>query len=135
MEPTAKCLQADLGHDQEDHVTNHGSMERTQWFIDGDTDAFVSIDDRKYATGDSGGPMLCSMYCMARGRHVHVSDCRADDPNDCQDAELEHIHGHNPLRPMDWISHRLFWKRSGKPQHSPNVPSLLVVQVSLVRCK
>lgn len=103
----------EYGHDQEEHETGHGSMERAKWFLDGDEDAFIGIDDRKYATGDSGGPMLCSMLCLALGRHVHVSDCWAEDPYDCQDTELEHIHGHNLPRPMDWISHRLFWKRSG----------------------
>ncbi|CCA69205.1 hypothetical protein PIIN_03105 [Serendipita indica DSM 11827] len=113
----------EYGHDQEEHETGHGSMERAKWFLDGDEDAFIGIDDRKYATGDSGGPMLCSMLCLALGRHVHVSDCWAEDPYDCQDTELEHIHGHNLPRPMDWISHRLFWKRSDESHDSSVDPS------------
>ncbi|PVF98362.1 hypothetical protein CPB86DRAFT_825740 [Serendipita vermifera] len=102
-----------LGHPQNEHETSHGSMSQTEWVIEGDDDATLELEGRKYATGDSGAPMLCSMLCKTLGRHAHIDACRADDPANCSEAGVEHIQGKNGPGNHDWITHRLFWARSG----------------------
>jgi hypothetical protein len=101
------------GHPQDEHRTKHGSMDKTEWVIEGDDDAFLELQGRKFATGDTGAPMLCSMVCKAQNRHVHIAPCRAQDPNSCQEAGVEHIKGKNLSKEYDWISHKHFWARSG----------------------
>lgn len=100
------------GHPQAEHSTNHGSMAQTEWFVEGDDDATLEVQGRKYATGDSGAPMLCSLLCEALGRHVHIDSCRPDEDGNCIGADLEHVD--RPGENKDWITHKLFWARSGE---------------------
>lgn len=105
----------DIGHAQE-HSTSHGSMEQTTWAIDGDEDAVVEIQGRKFSSGDSGAPMLCSMVCKELGRHAHVSFCRSSSARECTHRDVQHITkrmGPEPSKPKDWITHALHWARSG----------------------
>ncbi|PVF98363.1 hypothetical protein CPB86DRAFT_733118 [Serendipita vermifera] len=102
-----------LGHSQDEHRTKHGSMDRTEWIIEGDDDTFLELQGRKFATGDNGAPMLCSMVCKTQGRHVHISPCRAKDPALCQEGGVEHIRGKKLDKEYDWVSHKHFWTRSG----------------------
>ncbi|KDQ06301.1 hypothetical protein BOTBODRAFT_60673 [Botryobasidium botryosum FD-172 SS1] len=100
-----------LDHTQIEHETSHGSMSQTTWSIEGPEDAVFELDNHKYATGDSGAPMLCSLFCRDMGRHAHISHCRGS----CPGPEIQHINapiGLDPDQPKDWISHRLFWARS-----------------------
>ncbi|KIM19859.1 hypothetical protein M408DRAFT_334238 [Serendipita vermifera MAFF 305830] len=102
-----------LGHVQSEHFTNHGSMAQTEWIVEGDDDTTLEVQGRKYATGDSGAPMLCSLLCEALGRHVHVDSCRPDEDGKCIGAELQHVQRPPGEESKDWITHRLFWARSG----------------------
>jgi hypothetical protein len=86
-------------------------MTHTEWVIEGDDDATLELQGRKYASGDSGAPMFCSMLCKTLGRHVHVDACRPDDEGRCVGAGIEHMN--RPHSKLDWITHRLFWARSG----------------------
>ncbi|CCA69193.1 hypothetical protein PIIN_03093 [Serendipita indica DSM 11827] len=63
-----------LRHPQKDHETAHGSMEQTEWLVDGDDTAAITLDGRRFASGDSGAPMLCSLFCKSMGRHVVYSN-------------------------------------------------------------
>jgi hypothetical protein len=107
--------QLPLGHAQE-HSTSHGSMEQTTWAIDGDDDAVREIQGRKFSSGDSGAPMLCSMVCKELGRHAHIAFCRSATAASCRDREVQHIKDRmqpEPGRAKDWITHSLHWARSG----------------------
>jgi hypothetical protein len=86
-------------------------MAKTEWVVEGDDDATLEVEGRKYATGDSGAPMMCSMLCKSLGRHVHIDTCRPDADGNCAGAGIQHIKGQRSTR--DWITHRLFWARSG----------------------
>jgi hypothetical protein len=101
------------GHPQNEHETSHGSMSHTEWVVEGDDDATLELQGHKYATGDSGAPMLCSMLCKTQGRHVHIDGCRPDDDGNCVGAGIQHIGRGNGAARQDWITHRLYWARSG----------------------
>ncbi|KDQ16740.1 hypothetical protein BOTBODRAFT_53828 [Botryobasidium botryosum FD-172 SS1] len=104
-----------LDHTQLEHETSHGSMSQTTWSIDGSDDTAVEVQGHKYAAGDSGAPMLCSLFCRDMGRHAHISPCRSSGSGVCSQPEVEHIDtpmAPDPDMPKDWISHRLFWARS-----------------------
>lgn len=88
-------------------------MEKSAWVIEGDDDNTLELHGRKYASGDSGAPMLCSMVCKAMGRHVHVSPCRAESALECTEEGIQHIQRKDAKVEQDWVSHRLFWARSG----------------------
>ncbi|KIM24947.1 hypothetical protein M408DRAFT_331430 [Serendipita vermifera MAFF 305830] len=104
-----------LNHSQNQHDTSHGSMSQTTWVVEGDADSALELQGRKYATGDSGAPMLCSMICKTLGRHVHIDRCRLDGAENCVGgAEIEHVQRQRGTTlSHDWITHRLFWARSG----------------------
>jgi hypothetical protein len=90
-------------------------MSQTEWVVDGDENAALELQGHKYATGDSGAPMLCSMFCKALGRHAHIDHCRLDDDGDCVGgAGIEHMKGPTDAANQDWITHRLYWARSGR---------------------
>ena len=112
-----------LGHSQA-HNTRHGSMEQTSWAIEGGDDATREVQGHKFAIGDSGAPMLCSMFCRELGRrHTHVGFCRSKDPKICADPGVEHITQRMEPRAgvaKDWITHSLYWARSGK--HTSDLP-------------
>ncbi|KAJ6620545.1 hypothetical protein B0H10DRAFT_1063347 [Mycena sp. CBHHK59/15] len=104
------------GHTQQEHATNHGSMSKTTWAVDGPDDAILEINGRNFASADDGAPMMCNLVCQEMGRHVHIDYCRAGRGSSCDDTEVEHIRSRvtpNPDLAKDWISHSLFWRRSG----------------------
>ena len=91
-------------------------MDNTVWAVEGTQDAVVEVQGRRYAGQDSGAPHLCNLVCSQQGRHAHIDYCRADDGNH-QGNEALHIDVPmlpHPKRAKDWISHALFWKRTGK---------------------
>ncbi|PVF98358.1 hypothetical protein CPB86DRAFT_758529 [Serendipita vermifera] len=96
-------------HDEARHKTKHGSMVNAEWVVEGDDEVSLDLQGRKYATGDSGGPMLCSMVCKAQGRHVHVATCRSEDRDYCSGPGIEHI----KEKVLDWTSHEHFWASIG----------------------
>ncbi|RPD81278.1 hypothetical protein L226DRAFT_549908 [Lentinus tigrinus ALCF2SS1-7] len=105
-----------LGHPQQEHETSHGSMSKTKWAVDGPDGTALEVNGRKFGTNDDGAPMLCSMYCRSMGRHAHIDWCRSGNPRACAGAELEHINAPmqpHPQKAKDWISHNLYWKRTG----------------------
>lgn len=58
--------------------------------------------------------MLCSLVCTQQGRHAHVDYCR--DPEGCGGPDHQHMTERllpRPELPKDWISHGLYWARSG----------------------
>ncbi|KAG8984733.1 hypothetical protein FRB93_006355 [Tulasnella sp. JGI-2019a] len=111
------------GHPQAEHETGHGSMENTSWAIEGAADVFVEVQGRKYGARDGGAPQLCSSVCSDLGRHAHIDYCR-NVKGGCQELESEHIAVPmlpDSSRPKDWVSHKVFWARSGfKDPYSPN---------------
>ncbi|KAH7337769.1 hypothetical protein B0J17DRAFT_573376 [Rhizoctonia solani] len=106
-----------LGHPQQLHETSHGSMTETQWFIEGPTSsASYQLQEHRYGSGDQGSTVLCSMVCSQQGRHVHVDYCRNTNRAECNSEECQHIDERvHPYPDMskDWISHKLYWARSG----------------------
>ncbi|KAL1748217.1 hypothetical protein HDZ31DRAFT_21499, partial [Schizophyllum fasciatum] len=107
------------GHPQQEHDTSHGSMSRTRWALD-DEDGTIELNGRKFGADDDGAPMLCNLVCKEMGRHVHVDYCRAPASGTCQGEGISHIRDRmrpDPDVPKDWISHNLFWKRTG-PEHA-----------------
>ncbi|KAF9531678.1 hypothetical protein CPB83DRAFT_848544 [Crepidotus variabilis] len=104
-----------LGHSQQEHETSHGSMSRTRWAME-DQDGVVELKGRKFSSDDEGAPMMCSLFCQDMGRHVHIDFCRGNPDVLCDGPDLQHIHSRMKPdldRPKDWITHELFWKRSG----------------------
>ncbi|KAH7105369.1 hypothetical protein BKA62DRAFT_386244 [Auriculariales sp. MPI-PUGE-AT-0066] len=104
------------GHAQKEHETSHGSMSKTRWVMDGADDAALEIDGHRFASNDSGAPMLCSAVCDALGRHAHIDFCRATSDAQCSGAEIEHLTKKimpHPNLPKDAISHAAFWERTG----------------------
>ncbi|KAG8900672.1 hypothetical protein FRB99_005823 [Tulasnella sp. 403] len=104
-----------LGHPQAEHDTAHGSMEYTAWAIEGAADVTIEVQGRKFGAQDNGAPQLCSAVCRNLGRHAHIDYCR-NGKERCQEPESEHINERmlpNADRAKDWVSHRIFWARSG----------------------
>ena len=91
-------------------------MEQTKWFLEEETEG-INVDGHKYGSGDSGAPMLCSLVCQSMSRHVHIADCVAGEHGQCAGgAEVEHIataRRGGIKAPTDWVSHNLYWKKSG----------------------
>jgi len=91
-------------------------MEQTKWFLEEETEG-VEVGGHKYGSGDSGAPMLCSLVCKSMGRHAHVADCVTGERDQCVGgSEVEHIattRRHSVKGAMDWVSHNLYWKKSG----------------------
>lgn len=88
-------------------------MTLTKWVIEGDDHTSKELQGHKYATGDSGVTMLCSLVCSMLGRHVHIDPCRSGNDESCSGAGVEHIHGFDEGNGKDWITHELLWARSG----------------------
>ncbi|KAF8726080.1 hypothetical protein AX14_008092 [Amanita brunnescens Koide BX004] len=106
-----------LGHSQQEHETSHGSMSNVRWTVDGPDEEGLEVGGRRFSTNDEGVPMMCSLVCKAIGRHAHIDYCRAKTPAECRaNNEIEHITKKlqpEPDRPKDFLTHSLFWKRSG----------------------
>jgi len=107
-----------VGHPQQEHETRHGSMSQTRWMVEGSDDAALEIEGRRFSTNDEGAPMMCNLVCAAMGRHVHIEDCRAENAAACSgNDEIQHIKARSRSAtdpPKDFVTHHLFWKRSGE---------------------
>ncbi|THH11646.1 hypothetical protein EW145_g511 [Phellinidium pouzarii] len=104
------------GHSQPEHSTNHGSMSKTLWAIDGPNGTALELNGHKFGSSDDGAPMLCNLMCSSMGRHAHIEYCRSSGPGPCNEPEIDHIRSRiepNPERAKDWISHKLYWRRLG----------------------
>ncbi|KAG8901724.1 hypothetical protein FRC00_005051 [Tulasnella sp. 408] len=109
------ALSLSVGHPQAEHNTAHGSMELTAWAVEGNNDAVIEVHGRRFAAQDNGAPQLCSSICTNLGRHAHIDYCRTEK-GQCREEESEHITPRmlpNLDRPKDWISHKVFWARTG----------------------
>ncbi|KXN92377.1 hypothetical protein AN958_06995 [Leucoagaricus sp. SymC.cos] len=105
-----------LGHPQQEHETSHGSMSRTRWAVDGPDGSAVELGGRRFGASDEGAPMMCNLVCKSMGRHAHLDYCRTDASQVCAGPDHEHIKTRlapNPDKAKDWISHKLYWRRSG----------------------
>ena len=114
-----RLIQILSDHAQEVHVTSHGSMVNTSWIVEGDSTAAFEVNGHRFASGDSGAPMICSMVCSQMGRgHLHIDTCRTDTSGNCAGGDgVRHIREtNNTHRRLDWIVHDKFWERSG-PSH------------------
>ena len=93
-------------------------MSNVRWSIDGPDEEGLEVEGRRFSTNDEGVPMMCSLVCKSLGRHVHIDYCRAETPAECRmNNEVEHITKKlqpEPDKPKDFLTHNLFWKRSGK---------------------
>ncbi|KIJ61761.1 hypothetical protein HYDPIDRAFT_115585 [Hydnomerulius pinastri MD-312] len=106
-----------LGHSQQEHETSHGSMSNVRWAVDGPDEEGLVVEGRRFSTNDEGAPMMCNLVCQALGRHVHIDYCRAEDAFVCRgNPEIQHSARKiqpEPDRSKDFLTHGLFWKRSG----------------------
>ena len=93
-------------------------MSNVRWSVDGPDEEGLEVEGRRFSTNDEGVPMMCSLVCKTLGRHVHIDYCRAKTPAECRvNNEIEHITKKllpELDRPKDFLTHNLFWKRSGK---------------------
>lgn len=111
-----QTLDTETGHSQQEHETSHGSMSRTRWTVDGPSGTAMELNGHRFGTDDSGAPMMCSLICKGMGRHAHLDYCRTDPTQQCTGPDHEHIKARlepSPNKPKDWISHSLYWRRSG----------------------
>ncbi|KAJ7583113.1 hypothetical protein C8J56DRAFT_202132 [Mycena floridula] len=104
------------GHPQQEHETSHGSMSKTRWAVEGPEGTALELNGRRFAADDDGAPMMCNLVCQEMGRHAHLAFCRDEQPGGCGSAEIVHINERltpEPSKPKDWITHKLYWRRSG----------------------
>ena len=90
-----------------------------------DQDGSIELNGRRFGNEDEGAPMLCNLFCKEMGRHVHVDYCRTSRREQCRGEGISHVHARmkpEPDAPKDWITHNLFWKRTGEK----SIPSLSV---------
>ncbi|KAF9231816.1 hypothetical protein BU15DRAFT_81945 [Melanogaster broomeanus] len=87
-----------LGHSEQEHQTRHGSMSNVRWSIDGPDEEGLEVEGRRFSTNDEGAPMMCNLVCQAGNPEIQHS-ARKIQPD--------------PDRPKDFLTHNLFWKRSG----------------------
>ncbi|PKY13750.1 hypothetical protein RhiirB3_425628 [Rhizophagus irregularis] len=101
----------------------HKQLHNTKHGIDGNMTQIKFSEDNasEYTSVDSQGTFtLCNMHCKNLGRHRHVGYCQNEEicklRNDNDRHDLKHINEQiqpNPDRPKDFISHKIFWKRTG----------------------
>ncbi|CAG8588725.1 6761_t:CDS:10 [Rhizophagus irregularis] len=103
------------GHQQQIHDTKHGNMTQTEFT--GEDDEFVYAG-HNLRVGDQGTFVLCNCFCKDLGRHRHIDYCQNEE--NCrlgnQSRDMQHINvkvSPNPDKPKDFISHKLFWERTG----------------------
>lgn len=80
------------------------------------SDAILELKGHKYGDRDDGAPLMCNLFCQDMGRHVHIDFCRAEEEGACSGQDVKHITDRmhpEPEKSKDWITHELFWKRSG----------------------
>lgn len=114
------------GHAQQKHETAHGSMQHTVWATEGPEESPFEVGGHRFGAQDRGAPQLCSMNCKHLGRHAHLEFCR-NPLGICQEADTEHVHERiqpEPDAPKDWVSHKLFWTRTGRhvQETPPTIP-------------
>ena len=91
-------------------------MSRTRWVVDGPHGNALELDGHKFGSNDDGAPMLCNLVCSSMGRHAHIDYCRAPEPRNCNGPDVDHIEARiepEPMRPKDWVTHQLYWRRLG----------------------
>ncbi|KAG1848095.1 hypothetical protein DFJ58DRAFT_729994 [Suillus subalutaceus] len=89
-----------LGHPQQEHETRHGSMSSSRWAIDGPDGASLEVEGRRFSSNDEGAPMMCNIdatSCILNPEALHISKRVLPTPD----------------RPKDFLTHNLFWRRSG----------------------
>lgn len=93
-------------------------MSNVRWSVDGPDEEGLEVEGRRFSTNDEGAPMMCNLVCHVLGRHIHIDYCRTKTPGECRgNLEVQHITRKlqpEPGRPKDFLTHNLFWKRSGK---------------------
>ncbi|CAG8734000.1 16953_t:CDS:10, partial [Gigaspora margarita] len=103
-----KCI-LPYGHPQTLHETKHGNMTRTEFTSE------VEYRGHKLSADDHGTFVLCNLYCKQFGRHRHI--VYYQDASTCKpSANKRHIDDSiepHPEKPKDYISHSLFWERTG----------------------
>jgi hypothetical protein len=88
-------------------------MSNTIWFVHGNEDE-INVEGRRYASGDSGAPLLCSLVCKTLRRHIHIDTCRSGQAEQCGGGlGVQHIPDSNGGTQEDLVTHRVFWERSG----------------------
>ncbi|GBC39328.2 hypothetical protein GLOIN_2v1773792 [Rhizophagus irregularis DAOM 181602=DAOM 197198] len=89
------------------HDTRHG-INMTQTEFTGDEFVYAGVSDQKTF-------VLCNLFCKDLGRHRHIDYCQNDE--NCElSRDMQHINvkvSPNPDKPKDFISHKLFWERTG----------------------
>ncbi|CAG8745069.1 36234_t:CDS:10, partial [Gigaspora margarita] len=94
------------------HETKHGNMTQTEFTSE---DKEFEYRGHKLRAGDHGTFVLCNFYCKEFGRHRHIDYCQ--DASSCKpSANKRHIDVSvepHPEKPKDYISHSLFWERTG----------------------
>ncbi|PKY22475.1 hypothetical protein RhiirB3_503321, partial [Rhizophagus irregularis] len=90
------------------HDTRHGNMTQTE--LDNEFD----YAGHRLRVGDQGTFVLCNLA----SRHRHIDYCKNE--KNCksgnQGQDIRHINEKvqpNPEKPKDFISHKLFWERTG----------------------
>ncbi|PKC68809.1 hypothetical protein RhiirA1_440393 [Rhizophagus irregularis] len=103
------------GHTQQTHDTRHGNMTQTEFTGEDNEFEYAGY---KLRVGDQGTFVLCNLFCKDLGRHRHIDYCQ--NAENCklgnQGQDIQHINENvlpNPNEPKDFISHKLFWKRTG----------------------
>ncbi|ORX89069.1 hypothetical protein K493DRAFT_306093 [Basidiobolus meristosporus CBS 931.73] len=104
-----------VGHPQKLHETRHGNMVNTRFSA---VDDEFELRSHTFNVGDSGSCFLCNMYCQEFGPHAHIEYCEIGATHAVKsiDKERKHILGQlkpHPERPKDFITHKLFWDRTG----------------------
>ncbi|CAI2192234.1 4778_t:CDS:10, partial [Funneliformis geosporum] len=94
----------------QNHNTSHGNMILTEFTGE---DYEFKYEGHKLRVGDQGTFVLCNLFCKDLGRHRHIDYCQSQDI--CQGQDIQHINEQiqpNPSIEKDFISHKLFWKRT-----------------------
>ncbi|KAK9764513.1 hypothetical protein K7432_007905 [Basidiobolus ranarum] len=104
-----------IGHPQKLHETSHGNMINTRFSA---VDNEFELQSHTFNVGDSGSCFLCNMYCQELGPHTHIEYCEIGPSHStiAVDKERQHVQGQLkpfPDRPKDFITHKLFWERTG----------------------
>ncbi|CAG8727313.1 5341_t:CDS:10, partial [Gigaspora margarita] len=115
-DPNGEGCTLPYGHIQTLHETRHGNMIQTEFTAE---DNEFEYGGHKLKAGDEGTFVLCNLHCKELGRHRHIDYCQ--NPDACkfsttQNQDIQHINGRvhpKPEEDKDFISHRLFWERTG----------------------
>ncbi|CAG8734386.1 10502_t:CDS:2, partial [Acaulospora morrowiae] len=81
-------------------------------------DQYFEYKGDKLQIGDHETLVLCNLYCKGTGRHRHIDYCRNEETCklNTNHPNIQHISAPvypNPHQAKDFISHRLFWERTG----------------------